>query len=98
MFFVKQMKHDSTTSFWSAINFTFQVWSLNDLRIGDATAPVGEGTGIDGVLSLYLKENSRKIKETRIAQLKDDFPTTNTLREQKRQLILNMSKNDSWNG
>jgi len=33
------------------------------LRIGDATAPAGGGTGIDGVLSLYLKENSQKIKE-----------------------------------
>ena len=33
-------------------------------RIGDATAPVGGGTGIDGVLSLYLKENSPKIEET----------------------------------
>lgn len=34
-------------------------------RIGDATAPVGEGTGIDGVLSLYLKENAKKIEDTR---------------------------------
>ena len=33
------------------------------LRIGDATAPAGGGTGIDGVLSLYLKENSQKIEE-----------------------------------
>ena len=33
-------------------------------RIGDATAPVGGGRGIDGVLSLYLKENANKIDET----------------------------------
>jgi len=34
--------------------------------IGDATAPVGGGRGIDGVLSLYLKENARKIDDVRI--------------------------------
>jgi len=34
--------------------------------IGDATAPVGEGTGIDGVLSLYLKENAKKIEDVQV--------------------------------
>ena len=39
-------------------------------RIGDATAPVGGGRGIDGVLSLYLKENARKIDEARMQRIK----------------------------
>ncbi|CAK9033355.1 unnamed protein product [Durusdinium trenchii] len=34
--------------------------------IGDATAPVGGGRGIDGVLSLYLKENARKIDDVQV--------------------------------
>lgn len=34
--------------------------------IGDATAPAGGGTGIDGVLSLYLKENSQKIEDVKV--------------------------------
>ncbi|CAE7689922.1 Kif15 [Symbiodinium necroappetens] len=34
--------------------------------IGDATAPVGGGRGIDGVLSLYLKENANKIDDVKV--------------------------------
>jgi len=34
--------------------------------IGDAGAPVGGARGIDGVLSLYLKENSNKIKDVHV--------------------------------
>jgi len=34
--------------------------------IGDATAPVGGGRGIDGVLSLYLKENANKIDDVQV--------------------------------
>ncbi|CAE7037238.1 unnamed protein product [Symbiodinium natans] len=35
-------------------------------QIGDATAPVGGGRGIDGVLSLYLKENANKIEDVQV--------------------------------
>ncbi|CAE7669051.1 unnamed protein product, partial [Symbiodinium sp. CCMP2456] len=34
--------------------------------IGDATAPLGGGRGIDGVLSVYLKENAHKIDDVKV--------------------------------